>query len=192
MGLPIGITMEIQSMCQDHSFKTEFSKLSEAIKARNAVESCTTILAEHLFNSAGILSSPYLKNWGGCGCFYHCELVFKGKCASETKKSSSTKQSKNIKKIVVDYTLSCFMWNDSVFFATLHFDLTKYFRMRISWEIRDLCHKLNKNIFLRSNFLGNDIIYAETFEDFDMSQAIIILEALHELIAEKAITFVGL
>jgi hypothetical protein len=151
-------------------------------------------LAEHLFNSAGILSSPYLKNWGGCGCFYHCELVFEGKCASKAENSSLTKRSKkeNIKKIVVDYTLSCFMWNDSIFFTTLHFNLTKSFRMRFFWDISSLCHKLNKNIFRRSNFLGNDIIYAETFEDFDMSQAIIILKTLHELIAEKAITFVGL
>lgn len=175
-------------MLQDLNFKTEFVQLSEAIKARNAVGSSTTKLAEHLFNSSEILSSPYLKNWGGGDGWYHCEIVYKNKYLPQTKKTStdSALKKESIRKIVVDFTFSSFMWNNSIFFAVLYCKLDKKFEKMILPERVRLCHDLNKNILPRAHFLDNDIIYAETFDDFDVSQAVNILKELHKFIAEKA------
>ncbi|NDY55847.1 hypothetical protein G3N56_03710 [Desulfovibrio sulfodismutans] len=175
-------------MIQDLDFKTEFVQLSEAIKARNAAGSSTTKLAEHLFNSSEILSSPYLKNWGGGGCYYHCEIVYENKDSLQTKNSStdSVLKKESIRKIVVDFTFSSFMWNNSIFFAVLYCELDKKFKKMILQERVRLCHALNKNILPRAHFLNNDIIYAETFEDFDVSQVVNILKELHKFIAEKA------
>jgi len=175
-------------MSQDLDFKTEFVQISEAIKARNAVGSSTTKLAEHLFNSSEILSSPYLKNWGGGGCYYHCEIVYENKCFSQTKKSSTDNvlKTESIKKVVVNFTFSGFMWSNSIFFAVLYCKIDKKIERVILTERVSLLQSLNKNILLRAHFLDKDIIYAETFEDFDVPQAVNILKKLHKFIAEKA------